>query len=244
LRARYPGTTRRWKRWIPNPARPKNGLPIGPWRSTAALAGFPSISIPRSPRPTKHRCSARSRSDPPHLRDGGSSLDAVTEVDRTLEDDALFNAGIGAVFTHEGSHELDAAVMDGRSLACGAVAGVSTVSQPGSAGAAGHGEDPLRFPRGSRRRSLRTSPKACSRSILRCSIRRDDGDNWRKRGPHTEQWDRGLRGARSARSSRRGHIDRGTYQQALGTDWRLRRSSAPGTYASDASCAVSCTGRA
>jgi len=64
------------------------------------------------------------------LRGGGASLDAVEAVVRFLEDDPRFNAGKGAVFTHEGGHELDAAIMDGRTLACGAVAGVRTVKNP------------------------------------------------------------------------------------------------------------------
>jgi beta-aspartyl-peptidase (threonine type) len=64
------------------------------------------------------------------LRGGGSSLDTVEAVVRRLEDDPLFNAGKGAVFTHEGTIELDAAIMDGRTLASGAVAGVRTVKNP------------------------------------------------------------------------------------------------------------------
>jgi beta-aspartyl-peptidase (threonine type) len=47
-----------------------------------------------------------------------------------LEDDPLFNAGRGAVFTDSGVHELDASIMDGRTLACGAVTGVRTVRHP------------------------------------------------------------------------------------------------------------------
>jgi len=64
------------------------------------------------------------------LAEGGSSLDAVEKVVRFLEDDPLFNAGKGAVFTHEGTHELDAAIMDGRDLSCGSVAGLKTVKNP------------------------------------------------------------------------------------------------------------------
>ena len=64
------------------------------------------------------------------LRGGAGSLDTVEAVVRALEDDPLFNAGKGAVFTHEGTIELDAAIMDGRTLACGAVAGVRTVKNP------------------------------------------------------------------------------------------------------------------
>jgi beta-aspartyl-peptidase (threonine type) len=64
------------------------------------------------------------------LQKGGTSLDAVEKVVRFLEDDPLFNAGKGAVYTHEGTHELDAAIMDGRTLACGSVAALKTVKSP------------------------------------------------------------------------------------------------------------------
>ncbi|MEW7311625.1 isoaspartyl peptidase/L-asparaginase [Buttiauxella gaviniae] len=64
------------------------------------------------------------------LADGGSALDAVTEAVRLLEECPLFNAGIGAVFTHDGTHELDACVMDGNTLEAGAVAGVSHIRNP------------------------------------------------------------------------------------------------------------------
>ena len=64
------------------------------------------------------------------LDEGGSSLDAVEQVIRFLEDDERFNAGRGAVFTSEGRHELDASIMDGRDLNAGAVAGVRTVRNP------------------------------------------------------------------------------------------------------------------
>jgi beta-aspartyl-peptidase (threonine type) len=67
------------------------------------------------------------------LQSGGSSLDAVEASVRVLEDDSLFNAGKGAVFTHEGRNELDAAIMNGKTRAAGAVAGVTTVRNPISA---------------------------------------------------------------------------------------------------------------
>ena len=58
------------------------------------------------------------------LADGGNALDAVTVAVCALEDDPLFNAGRGAVFTRVGTQEMDAAVMDGRDRRAGAVAGV------------------------------------------------------------------------------------------------------------------------
>jgi beta-aspartyl-peptidase (threonine type) len=64
------------------------------------------------------------------LSEGGTSLDAVEASIRVLEDNSLFNAGKGAVFTHEGKNELDAAIMDGSNLAAGAVAGVTDIKNP------------------------------------------------------------------------------------------------------------------
>ncbi|MCC5914033.1 MAG: isoaspartyl peptidase/L-asparaginase, partial [Balneolaceae bacterium] len=64
------------------------------------------------------------------LRNGGSALDAVEHVTRALEDNPLFNAGKGSVFTKDGTHELDAAIMDGSTLAAGALTGLTTVKNP------------------------------------------------------------------------------------------------------------------
>ncbi|MBX3357685.1 MAG: isoaspartyl peptidase/L-asparaginase [Phycisphaeraceae bacterium] len=64
------------------------------------------------------------------LAKGGTALDACEKVVRYLENDPKFNAGKGAVYTEIGTHELDASIMDGSTLACGAVAGVKTVKNP------------------------------------------------------------------------------------------------------------------
>jgi beta-aspartyl-peptidase (threonine type) len=64
------------------------------------------------------------------LNDGGASLDAVEQVIRFFEDDSLFNSGKGAVFTSDGTHELDASIMAGKDLSTGAVAGVKTIKNP------------------------------------------------------------------------------------------------------------------
>lgn len=64
------------------------------------------------------------------LQNGGRSLDAVETAVIELEDCPLFNAGRGAVFNAEGKHTLDAAIMDGSSLAAGAVAGISGFKNP------------------------------------------------------------------------------------------------------------------
>lgn len=64
------------------------------------------------------------------LKSGGSSLDAVQATVNILEDSPLFNAGKGAVFSAEGRNELDASIMDGKTLNAGAVAGVIHTKNP------------------------------------------------------------------------------------------------------------------
>lgn len=64
------------------------------------------------------------------LENGGSSLDAVEKTINILEDSPLFNAGKGAVFTHNKRNELDASIMEGKNLNAGAVASVTTVKNP------------------------------------------------------------------------------------------------------------------
>jgi beta-aspartyl-peptidase (threonine type) len=64
------------------------------------------------------------------LKKGGSAVEAVKTAVMILEDNILFNAGKGSVFTQKGLHEMDAAIMDGKSLAAGAVAGVKNIRNP------------------------------------------------------------------------------------------------------------------
>ena len=61
------------------------------------------------------------------LENGGKSLEAVIAAIKILEDSPLFNAGKGAVLTHDGRNELDASIMDGSNLMAGAIAGVTTI---------------------------------------------------------------------------------------------------------------------
>ncbi len=67
------------------------------------------------------------------LKNGDHGLDVVEKVINSLENDPHFNAGKGAVYTHAGTHEMDAAIMDGSNLQAGAVAGVKHVKNPISA---------------------------------------------------------------------------------------------------------------
>lgn len=64
------------------------------------------------------------------LQQGKPALDAVLQAVISLEDNPLFNAGKGSVFTRQGKHEMDAAVMEGRNLLAGAVAGIQQVKNP------------------------------------------------------------------------------------------------------------------
>ena len=64
------------------------------------------------------------------LSEGGAALDAVEIAIKSLEDNELFNAGKGAVFTSQGKNEMDASIMEGKALMAGAVAGLSNVKNP------------------------------------------------------------------------------------------------------------------
>ena len=64
------------------------------------------------------------------LKNGGTSQEAVMKSIQIMEESPLFNAGKGAVFTHEETNELDASFMDGRTLNAGAVAGITSVKSP------------------------------------------------------------------------------------------------------------------
>jgi beta-aspartyl-peptidase (threonine type) len=64
------------------------------------------------------------------LKNGGKSMEAVTAAIHIMEDSPLFNAGKGAVFTHHETNELDASVMNGETLNAGAISGVTTVKNP------------------------------------------------------------------------------------------------------------------
>lgn len=64
------------------------------------------------------------------LKNKGSSIDAIVAAINIMEDSPLFNAGRGAVFTHDGRNEMDASIMNGADLNAGAVAGVTTIKNP------------------------------------------------------------------------------------------------------------------
>jgi len=173
------------------------------------------------------------------LQSGGSGLDAVEQVIRYLEDDPLFNAGHGAVFNSKGNHELDASIMDGSDLSCGAVAGVRTVRHPITLARkvmtdtrhvlfAGEGAETF---------ASQSGVELVENSFFSTDRRRQQ---WIKK----TQQKKGTVGV--AVLDRHGHLAAGTSTGGM-TDKRWGRvGDSPivgaGTYADDRACAVSCTG--
>lgn len=200
------------------------------------------------------------------LRVGGSAMDAVEAAIHVLEDDPLFNAGRGAAFTAEGRNELDASIMDGRTLAAGAVAGVTTTRHPISAARAviegsahvmlgGEGADAFARSQGLEQvdpvyffteRRWRSLVKALSRQGLPIPPRPvgapDDAVG--KASLVHEEGKYGTVGvvARDAR----GDVAAGTSTGGSNAKRWGRVGDSPiigaGTYASNKACAVSCTG--
>jgi isoaspartyl peptidase/L-asparaginase-like protein (Ntn-hydrolase superfamily) len=99
-------------------------------RPVLAIHGGAGFSRKTAPRPYRAGLLRALEAGWEILAAGGSSLDAVTASVVVLEDDPLFNAGRGAVYNADGRHELDASVMDGASLRAGAVAAVARIRNP------------------------------------------------------------------------------------------------------------------
>jgi beta-aspartyl-peptidase (threonine type) len=189
------------------------------------------------------------------LKDGkkGASLDAVEAAIRVLEDSPLFNAGKGAVFTHEGRNELDASIMEGKDKKAGAVAGVTIVKNPISAARAvlDHSPHVLLIGRGAELFALKhkldlVHPeyfwteqrwKELQDALKKDEKRRDSGAAARPR--HF-----GTVGAVALDGD--GNLAAGTSTGGMTNKWSGRVGDSPiigaGTYADNDACAVSCTG--
>jgi len=205
------------------------------------------------------------------LHAGGTSLDAVQASVQVLEDNPLFNAGKGAVFTNEGKNEMDAAIMNGKNLAAGAVAGVTTIRNPITAARAvmensghvmmiGPGAekfaklngitivDPSYFYTESRWKSLERMRKEDS-----LKAQTGHSDTMRKTSslykvsysnPLDQNWKYGTVGAVSLDTH--GNLAAATSTGGMSNKKFGRVGDAPligiGTYANNATCAISCTG--
>jgi beta-aspartyl-peptidase (threonine type) len=182
------------------------------------------------------------------LRGGGSSLDAVEATIRVLEDNPLFNAGKGAVFTAEGRNELDAAIMDGSTRAAGAVAGVTRTKNPITLARAvmEHSPHVMLAGDGADAFSKERGLEQVEPSYFRTEERWKQLEDWRKE--HSSAIDPthlfGTVGAVALDAQ--GHLAAGTSTGGLtGKQWG-RIGDSPiigaGTYAADGVCAVSATG--
>jgi beta-aspartyl-peptidase (threonine type) len=183
------------------------------------------------------------------LAKGGAAVDAVEAVIRILEDDPHFNAGRGAVFTYEGTIELDAAIMDGSTRAAGAVTGVSHTRHPVSLARRAMTNTPHVFLRGlgADQYSIEQGLEQVPNSWFMTDERRRQLEEFRGR-PGAAAFDIDLKygtvGAVAADGN--GHVAAATSTGGLtGKRWG-RIGDSPvigaGTYADDRACAVSATG--
>src|SRR5690349_1956074 len=185
------------------------------------------------------------------LADGGSALDAVSAAVMALEDEPLFNAGRGAVYTSAGKQEMDAAVMDGRDRAAGAVAGICGPRNPVLAARAvmehsGHvlliGESAMEF---CRRQGLAFAEpsyfyteqrwQALQETLTMRKSGADDQDESRKHGT-----------VGAVARDRHGNLAAATSTGGMTAKAPGRVGDSPvigaGTWADDGTCAISATG--
>jgi len=197
------------------------------------------------------------------LADGGSSLDAVQASILILEDSPLFNAGKGAVFTHDGTNEMDASVMNGQTGQAGAVAGITTIKNPILAARAVMEHSPHVMLAGPgaeqfcRTQGLQEVPpeyfhterrkKALDRIRARETTELDHGsgdDDSKDEGGKPPDGKFGTVGAVAV--DQRGHVAAGTSTGGMTNKRWGRIGDSPvigaGTFADDDSCAVSATG--
>lgn len=194
------------------------------------------------------------------LRNGGAALDAVVAAISTLEDNPIFNAGRGAVFTKKGLNEMDAAIMDGSNLAAGAIAGVRNIKNPialarevmlhsGHVLLSGSGAAEFAINQG-----MTMTPDEYFFNQLRydqwVEIRDTNytqldhkGDNLKSHTPNPE-YKFGTVGAVAC--DEKGNLAAGTSTGGMTNKRFGRIGDSPivgaGTYANNATCAISCTG--
>lgn len=198
------------------------------------------------------------------LAEGGSALDAVVTSIKVMENSPLFNAGKGAVFTHEGGNEMDASIMDGRDLNAGAVASVMRIKNPielarevmenskhvmlSGAGAEEFATlrgmelmDPSYFATDRRRKQLEKAISDESGAILD-----HDGDNKTSEYDDLTDPERKFGTVGVVALDRNGNIAAGTSTGGMTNKRWKRVGDTPiigaGTYADNTSCGVSSTG--
>jgi beta-aspartyl-peptidase (threonine type) len=181
------------------------------------------------------------------LEDGAGALDVVERVIAYLEDHPQFNAGKGAVFNADGRFELDASIMDGRTGACGAVAGVGTVKNPIalSRKIMEETEHILLGGAGAERFAVESGMEQVVQEYFWTERRRRQWEEYLRENGNDEGAARGTVGA--VVLDRHGDLAAGTSTGGLLGKMPGRIGDSPilgaGTWAGNGTCAVSCTGK-
>lgn len=184
------------------------------------------------------------------LKSGGKALDAVTAAIQILEDSPNFNAGKGAVFTHDGKNEMDAAIMNGETLEAGAVAGVTNIRNPITLARAVMEKSPhvMLSGKGAETFGAENGVSIVDPSYFHTDFRWQQLQKALAEGKtaldHDIEYKFGTVGAVARDKS--GHIAAGTSTGGMTNKLWGRIGDSPvigaGTYADDKSCAVSATG--
>jgi beta-aspartyl-peptidase (threonine type) len=196
------------------------------------------------------------------LKNGGSSVDAVEAAIRVLEDDPLFNAGKGSVYTRDGRIEMDAAIMDGATRKCGAIAGVRKVKNPisGARLVMDSSRYVFLFGKGAEKFLTNEGMQLVDTSYFRTEFRwqqhlkmvhKDttqlDNDSRAEVDPIDERVTKKYGTVGCVALDHLGHLAAATSTGGVANKRWRRIGDSPvigaGTYANDATCAISCTGK-
>lgn len=182
------------------------------------------------------------------LAGGGDALDAVEAAVRVLEDDPNFNAGRGAVFTYDGTNELDASIMEGATRRAGAVAGVTRTRNPISLARKVMEDSPhvMLSGKGADQFSVEKGLEQVDPSWFATEERRRQLDALKAKKVSWFDVDRKFGTVGAVAMDARGHVAAATSTGGItGKRWG-RVGDSPvigaGTYADDRACAVSATG--
>ncbi len=177
------------------------------------------------------------------LSNGGTSIDAVEKVLRYFESNDKFNAGIGAVYTSAGTHEMDASIMNGKDLSCGAVAGIEHIKHPISLAKAVMEKTPhvlLAY------QGAEDFAKSIGMEIVPNSYFDNPKrfEQWQKYKQEIEKGKHGTVGCVAL--DEYGNLAAGTSTGGMTNKMPGRIGDSPligdGTYANNETCAISCTG--
>ena len=187
------------------------------------------------------------------LESGGTSEEAVIETIAYMEDSPLFNAGKGAVFTHDGTNELDASIMRGNDLQAGAVAGIATIKNPIKAARAvmNNSEHVMLVSTGAEAFAKMQGLEVVDPSYFFTETRKKSLDRILEKekeiGMHiTDMADSKYGTVGAVALDKSGNITAGTSTGGMTNKKYDRVGDSPiigaGTYANNNSCGVSCTG--